>query len=359
MENIPLRASQLNHAAECHGFLELYQECEASGNMPGDTEATRIGSLVHEWFEIALTRGVDDEAAMRIERELEEEEIPLRACLDEAPAGAEQYVEHRLMTTVGPFTVAGTADLMTVDPTCVVVTDWKSHRRKSAMKPMAEDLQMLAYGLAAWPLAVERMSEPMVLIRRALVRHEIADRLYITRDNVEMARDALGEELFSIFGDPTYTPGSACEWCLLRGKCSAIQEVADQVCEDIQPYRGGLFPAEDDVLRFITALPRLKELLDHGRKAAEAWVNERGPIIDPHTGKEWAPSEYKRDVFDTGPALFEVLDEHDVDLRPLVKPSKGALEKLQLPSRFWTELRDRGILKKVSMARWGWRKAKP
>lgn len=295
-----LRASALNLGTSCAASSYLAAELQRGGQELGNAYTSQ-GTLAHKFMETSILHGLD-----RAMEELETEDSAWRLQLRDffewwesqllvpAPTAAvatttQIFTERPLSMDFRGEPLTGKADLVEIDGDQAWVVDWKFYHDLSLLKPMPMDLQMYAYAVMAWrEFKVER-----VKVYRILGYHLRTHVLDLDRDGLEMAEEAVAEAVVSqALAKDTFAPGAWCHrQCFARHACPAWQEQAVAVdTKEIAPYTGGEFESEAQVLRFLMALPVLKERLAQGEEAAKQWVAAQGrPVMDLASKLVWGP----------------------------------------------------------------------
>lgn len=84
--------------------------------------------------------------------------------------------------------------------------------------------------------------------------------------------------------------GPHCQHCYSRSRCAEYMLPAALASTSIEPLtRGDMTPA--DALRVLQLVERMGDLADAAKEALKAYAVQRGPIVDPDSGKVWGPVE--------------------------------------------------------------------
>jgi hypothetical protein len=314
-----MRASALNLGSHCPASGWLSAELGRMG-IRLDTVYTSAGTLAHKFMEIAINQGITA-ALEQLRTDDERFALSLRdlwewwetAALVPAPSAAaaistKVMTEQAVQWDVGSEVLRGTVDLLEIEGSEGWVVDWKFYNDLSLLTPMTRDLQMYAYAVTA--AAVHRLDRVHVLrVLGYQLRHDDLD---LDRDGLRMAEEVVAQEVASqAAGRTRYVLGAWCHrLCLARAQCPAWREQTEAVRE-IAPYGGGDFESEAQALRFLLALPAIRELLEEGIEAARRWVQQnKRPVIDTASKLVWGPRQTRgrRAVADHQQVLMRLLE---------------------------------------------------
>jgi hypothetical protein len=377
-----MRASALSLGGTCPGSVFLGQEATAK-QIDTSTVYTAVGTLGHRWMEIAC-RGDAMEAweyfgaipADDPRHKVAEELGPSlkefwRWMTTRYPLYGEVYTEvpvsHPVDPTSDQVAGTGTLDLVMVENGRIEVRDWKFYNNLSLAAPMLEDVQMLTYGVAA---AAMMPNVEVVIVRRMLVYQCEQDELIFGPDDIQLAREALDEILHDIWTRrDQYAVGAHCSLrCFQRGRCPVYQAQSKNIeTKEIAPYRGGLFRAADDVVRFLLGIKLVADRIDAGMEAAKEWVREHGAVEDGH-GSAWgAVTQFRDSIVKPNRALGILMRETDKDTAlAAAKTTKTALMDAcrsfglaPKEGKLLIEMmRDAGAIEKIKQVQWRWKKVK-
>lgn len=366
---LEVRASSLNHARHCHGYVQL------AGLHQSDTPATRSGSLVHEYIAAVFDWGKGPagdkwEAMAKKWSPLGEPAEDLRAIADEFLAWLKEEYRHLLVRghrTEMPMrrvyeaegvALNGTADLVTVDSRGLAhLWDWKLYSDPSRLPPIVEDLQMAAYAVL---LADGNQLIDRVVVRRTLVRQKAVDEIYFNVEALDVARRTIARVLSELAQSPgQYTASPRCSGCLLRRYCPTHLGQADAVPRAMAPYRSGPIADETQAAWLARALPAAQDLIDKAKDELRQWVMEHGAIRDGD--HEWGPAEVNtRNLTAAAAPTVARICGADVALAAAGAPSRAKLKRILGDVAYADLMRQldaAGLLEQRAHDRWEWRKA--
>lgn len=376
-----MRASGLQLARTCPGSMFLAQAEAMRGN-EHESPYAAVGTAGHAWLQMRIELG--EKAANAYLAGLPPsgllaDEDARREFLDDLHLlwdwtqetglwidGAEALTEEEVEVSTNP-PIVGHADLIQVHQGLVSVTDWKFYRQLSMLPDIVDDMQMYAYAIGASD-AVGGIDRAQV--HRVLCYHQREDVLDLDREGIELARRALAELARDVWERRrSFCPGAQCGYCFYRSACPAYRSYEGGIdASEIVPYQAGKIATAEDVLAFLLAAQQVEARIAEGREAAKAWVAERGPVVDPATGKQWKGWPTARDAITDPAAAIGRLGQEIGDVNEALKAcstTKTALEralkaqkrKPKERSEFLSSLRDAGIIeKREGSPRWEWRK---
>ncbi|MCU0913012.1 MAG: PD-(D/E)XK nuclease family protein [Planctomycetes bacterium] len=370
-EGPTIRASALNLGLTCPGSIFLSARLKRR-DVDTSTSYTSVGTLGHAALELAFTQG---SAAMRQYLETQEAGLGFIQEIVEflgflategkiSLAGAmSTRCEAPMQYQAGEVLVTGTRDLVQVQGDRAVVADWKFYNDPSMLPDIAEDIQMIAYGVGT----AAELNLARVDVRRYLVYYRRAEVIELEGTVLELAKKVVQDEAETAWaGRATFNVGAQCRTCLVRQHCTAYRNHGRDISTaEIAPYVEGTFTAPEQVLRFLLAVPLVEERLEAGMAAAKAWILENGSVADPVSGHSWGPQQRDRDeIVDAAGCLAELMKLTDQKTAlAAAKTTKSGIEdglkgKGVAPDgrrAFLDRLRELGLIRKKRVERWEWR----
>ena len=379
-----IRASAFNLGRICPGSVTLGIQARDEG-INHDTEYTAIGTAGHRWLELRIKHGehtangyFSDLAASTDISDLqiavnefwpwlvESEIIPTVKSRPDVTIKTETSV----MFYVDDIPITGTLDLLEIKGDQAWVVDWKFYNNLSLLNPINEDLQLFAYGVG---VAEKYPEVEDVTIHRTLIYQQTADTLVLDRNGwLQVAKNAVSEAAQYISENRnTYNVGAQCGHCFQRHICDAWKAQQKNIeTHEIAPYEGGDFANEAEALRFLLAVPVIRQRLSDGLEAAQRLVIANGrDIADITSQQEWGTRQASRDVIVDGAGCLTELMRLTTQEGALsaAKTSKSAMDAVLKTAKvspkdrkaFIERLRECGMIeKKVGAERWEWRKLK-
>lgn len=337
-----LRASGLNLARLCPGSAWLKSDDSDRNTF------MQLGTLGHRFYELMVTEGRQSAIAYLKEnvtdpgfrRTVAEGWNWLTSCgvlpTEHLERAATQdsgihivHAERPLTWLDTDISGTGTADLTIVrsEDKRAWVIDYKFYWAKGDIPPIAEDLQMFAYGLGVGDLYG---AEHVTVIRADMVG-QWYQRLELPANVLHLTGHVLSDFAQELHAArETYHPGRHCQRCPVRRQCPIYAKQLEWIepAKAVTPYAGGAFTDADQVLRFLLAAPQVEAVLSEGMRRAEQWVRENGPITDSISGKQFCLGTTNRDrIVDPVACIRTVTPMIQKELaRDLVRTTKGALE---------------------------------
>ena len=334
-----IRASMLGQAAVCPGVMALENEALEKKIETGSA-FVGPGNIGHKWLELRVGQGVEAADAYL---ETTDADNNLRVAIHEfwdwwassdlVPVleGDDVYTERQVkwLEAGDRYYGSGTADLIVVQDAHAWVVDYKFYNDPSMLPPIHEDMQMFAYAVGA----VEDFPwVSTVTVHRVQGYFRYADSMQLDAESIELAREALAEEASACYdGRDRFKVSARCQGCFHRDRCDTHKALASDVeTTEMQPYDGGKFRSEAEVLRFLIAAPVIKERIEAGYAAARKFIeSKKGKhITDVASAKVWGPKSSARDVIEDSAGCLGELASMTTTAEALsaAKTSKSAME---------------------------------
>lgn len=176
----------------------------------------------------------------------------------------------------------GTADVAIAEPSKVTVIDWKTGRREN-VAPVDDNLQLLAYGLAAG-LAADAPAF------RCIIVFLDGDKVTTDESRLYPATEwwPLLDRIRAAASRPAEaTPGAHCSRCYQRAVCPSWRERATTALSLLQARPTDMDLTADVAVQLILRVQAVREAADMAEEMARAYVRNGGTI--EADGKVYAP----------------------------------------------------------------------
>lgn len=291
------------HHQQIHpSALHVYEHCELAPALamlrpqgtaqPVDpigalSRGRRFHSAVAATLSRSLPPPVEDDLREAWEAWLVDVHAPLSEQLAaHGPGGLSIAIEQPFSSDDG---VSGTPDLLIIDNSSaqVEIWDWKTGD-SSYVAPLEEHRQLHCYGWLVhlrypghriayhlyWPDSREQESWMPTQSEQRQLESEVIHLIERARRSTMASPPTLGEH---------------CGGCGGRYACPAQLEALHRGVESYPELQldGGI-RTEEQALAIALTISRFKEAAERGRELVLRWIEQRGPITDPATGKQYA-----------------------------------------------------------------------